>query len=239
MFVLQYHHQAAYDSSDSSSDEEAAEAAAAGAGAGAGPGPGRSGAPNAAPGAGAGGSGAGAASSSNYRGREHPNLPNRHSRYGGRGSRGLAHSRPAAMVPRTVFHRALDAVELSWDNVHLKNILSSDTYCSHITDSALTSGSFNPQGQPLWHGEFTRNSLKVIVFRYDLETEIKCGMHFVLSDRASGDLRRPSRCPPLPWPPGSRPQTGSGCCPHHETAADHCPAALDRKSAALGKETPA
>ena len=149
---MQYHHQAAYDSSDSSSDEEAAEAAAAGAGP-------RTAAPNAAPGAGAGsagGSGAGAASSSNYRGREHPNLPNRHSRYGGRGSRGLAHSRPAAMVPRTVFHRALDAVELSWDNVHLKNILSSDTYCSHITDSALTSGSFNPQGQPLWHGESPR-----------------------------------------------------------------------------------
>ncbi|XP_073994707.1 zinc finger SWIM domain-containing protein 5-like isoform X2 [Rhodnius prolixus] len=54
-------------------------------------------------------------------------------------------------IPRTVFHRALDAVEMSWDNMHLKNILSSDTYCSHVPDSALLSGSFNSLGQPLWH----------------------------------------------------------------------------------------
>jgi len=50
--------------------------------------------------------------------------------------------------------RALDAVSMSWDNLHLKHILSSDTYCSHVPDSSLTVGSFNSQGQPLWHGEF-------------------------------------------------------------------------------------
>ncbi|XP_052129793.1 zinc finger SWIM domain-containing protein 5 [Frankliniella occidentalis] len=159
-----YHHQAAYDSSDSSSDEESGEAGAPGAGAGAGAGGAGAGRSGAGSPAGAGG-GAGAVSSHHYRGREHPNMPNRHSRYGGRGSRGLAHSRPAAVVPRTVFHRALDAVELSWDNVHLKNILSSDTYCSHITDSALTSGSFNPQGQPLWHEPLATCAARVDALR--------------------------------------------------------------------------
>ncbi|GLG97797.1 Zinc finger protein SWIM domain-containing protein, putative [Gryllus bimaculatus] len=54
-------------------------------------------------------------------------------------------------IPRTVFHRALDAVGMSWDNLHLKNILSSDTYCSHVPDSSMLCGSFNSQGQPLWH----------------------------------------------------------------------------------------
>ncbi|KAK4885452.1 hypothetical protein RN001_001723 [Aquatica leii] len=53
-------------------------------------------------------------------------------------------------LPRTIFHRALDAVGMSWENMHLKNILSSDTYCSHVPDSS-SSGSFNSQGQPLWH----------------------------------------------------------------------------------------
>ncbi|GJQ79140.1 hypothetical protein Trydic_g5393 [Trypoxylus dichotomus] len=57
----------------------------------------------------------------------------------------------ASVLPRTVFHRALDAVvNMSWDNMHLKNILSSDTYCSHVPDNS-SSGSFNSQGQPLWH----------------------------------------------------------------------------------------
>lgn len=49
--------------------------------------------------------------------------------------------------------RALDAVvNMSWDNMHLKNILSSDTYCSHVPDNS-SSGSFNSQGQPLWLGK--------------------------------------------------------------------------------------
>lgn len=43
---------------------------------------------------------------------------------------------------------------MSWDNMHLKNILSSDSYCSHVPDSSLISGSFNSLGQPLWHGKY-------------------------------------------------------------------------------------
>ncbi|KAK7601487.1 hypothetical protein V9T40_008928 [Parthenolecanium corni] len=53
--------------------------------------------------------------------------------------------------PRTIFHRALDAVSMTWDNAHLKNILMSDTYCSHIPDTTHHSGSFNSIGHPLWH----------------------------------------------------------------------------------------
>ncbi|KAG5889744.1 hypothetical protein JTB14_018966 [Gonioctena quinquepunctata] len=56
----------------------------------------------------------------------------------------------APTLPRSIFHRALDAVSMSWDNMHLKNILSSDTYCSHVPDTS-SSGSFNSQGQPLWN----------------------------------------------------------------------------------------
>lgn len=48
---------------------------------------------------------------------------------------------------------------MSWDNLHLKHILSSDTYCSHIPESSLISGSFNSQGQPLWHGKFFGKSI--------------------------------------------------------------------------------
>ncbi|KAK9891200.1 hypothetical protein WA026_013513 [Henosepilachna vigintioctopunctata] len=53
-------------------------------------------------------------------------------------------------LPRTIFHRALDAVGMSWDNTHLKNILASDTYCSHVPDTS-SYGSFNSQGHPLWN----------------------------------------------------------------------------------------
>ncbi|XP_030750668.1 zinc finger SWIM domain-containing protein 4-like isoform X2 [Sitophilus oryzae] len=64
-------------------------------------------------------------------------------------SNGKNQSKPS--LPRTIFHRALDAVNMSWDNMHLKNILSSDTYCSHVPDNSSLNGSFNSQGQPLWH----------------------------------------------------------------------------------------
>ncbi|KAJ4448512.1 hypothetical protein ANN_10528 [Periplaneta americana] len=88
------------------------------------------------------------------------------------GTQRTHHARPStSAIPRTVFHstgkvydhfttkvfvpRALDAVGMSWDNLHLKHILSSDTYCSHVPDSSLTVGSFNSQGQPLWHVELS------------------------------------------------------------------------------------
>ncbi|ERL96131.1 hypothetical protein D910_01140 [Dendroctonus ponderosae] len=76
--------------------------------------------------------------------------PRGHKRLRLSGSHSRGHSKPS--LPRTIFHRALDAVSMSWDNMHLKNILSSDTYCSHVPDNSHSNGSFNSQGQPLWHG---------------------------------------------------------------------------------------
>jgi len=143
MFCVQYHHKAAYDSSDSSSDEEGEESGGGGGGA----------------------SGAGGPVGGPYRGRD------RHPLYAGRLPHG--HKGPPQTVPRTIFHRALDAVEMSWDNTHLKNILSSDTYCSHVTDSALSSASFNGQGQPLWQGKYAFRAWTVGKLLSDVELKYK------------------------------------------------------------------
>ncbi|CAO1393064.1 unnamed protein product [Diamesa hyperborea] len=68
-------------------------------------------------------------------------------------------------TPRTIFHKALDAVNMTWDNDHLKNILASDAYSLSSDNSVQIAGSsksvasnatsaksnFNSTGQPLWH----------------------------------------------------------------------------------------
>ncbi|KAG5674753.1 hypothetical protein PVAND_004703 [Polypedilum vanderplanki] len=68
-------------------------------------------------------------------------------------------------VPRTIFHKALDAVNMTWDNKHLKLILASDTYSLASENSVQIAGSskmvnanntssksnFNSLGQPLWY----------------------------------------------------------------------------------------
>lgn len=51
---------------------------------------------------------------------------------------------------------------MSWDNMHLKHILSSDSYCSHIPD---ISGSFNSLGQPLWHEPLATCAARVDALR--------------------------------------------------------------------------
>lgn len=68
--------------------------------------------------------------------------------------------------PRTIFHKALDAVNMTWENEHLKNILASDSYKISSENSVQIAGSsksaisnnntlaksnFNILGQPLWH----------------------------------------------------------------------------------------
>ena len=47
-------------------------------------------------------------------------------------------------------YRALDAVNMTWDNPHLKNILMSDQYCTHVPETAHAT--FNNVGHPLWNG---------------------------------------------------------------------------------------
>ncbi|KAF4520582.1 hypothetical protein B566_EDAN005993 [Ephemera danica] len=81
-----------------------------------------------------------------------------------RGS-GLGRFGSNSSLPRTIFHRALDAVGLSWDSLHLKHILSSDTYCSLVPDSAVHSGAFNAQGQPLWHEPLPTSAARVDALR--------------------------------------------------------------------------
>lgn len=74
-------------------------------------------------------------------------------------------------TPRTIFHRALDAVGMTWDNQHLKLILASNAYTASPhspspflgastskavhPSTTVVSGSnkaaFNAMGQPLWH----------------------------------------------------------------------------------------
>lgn len=74
-------------------------------------------------------------------------------------------------APRTIFHKALDAVNMTWDNQHLKLILASNSYSSTsqatkpfsgpstskavpsitITVNGSSKAAFNSMGQPLWH----------------------------------------------------------------------------------------
>lgn len=71
-------------------------------------------------------------------------------------------------IPRTIFHKALDAVNMTWDNQHLKNILASSTYTADSINAVHVAGTsssnsmntiiisaqksnFNISGQPLWH----------------------------------------------------------------------------------------
>ncbi|UYV76455.1 ZSWIM6 [Cordylochernes scorpioides] len=62
-------------------------------------------------------------------------------------SSGPSSSKPAQV--RTVFHRALEACNLSWDNPHLQLILSQDF--PDPTANTKSPGLFNSQGYPLWH----------------------------------------------------------------------------------------
>ncbi|CAG0917616.1 unnamed protein product [Notodromas monacha] len=60
-------------------------------------------------------------------------------------------------VPRTVFHRALDAVRLDWGDAHLRSILSStsmdDSPATRDSEGASSSNWYNIHGQPIWSSE--------------------------------------------------------------------------------------
>ena len=70
------------------------------------------------------------------------------------------HHRPStAPQLRTIFHRALEACHLSWDDPHLKFILKNDSLSSHAETPLL--GAFNSQGYPLWPGNYTKISFYI------------------------------------------------------------------------------
>lgn len=86
-------------------------------------------------------------------------------------------------VPRTIFHKALDAVGMSWDNQHLKNILASNNYSISSNNSIQTASSskqvqptglrsnFNSLGQPLWHEPLSMCAARVDSLRSHGHTE--------------------------------------------------------------------
>uniref|UniRef100_A0A1B0CV38 Uncharacterized protein n=1 Tax=Lutzomyia longipalpis TaxID=7200 RepID=A0A1B0CV38_LUTLO len=89
-------------------------------------------------------------------------------------------------APRTIFHKALDAVSMSWDNQHLKNILASDSYSLSSANSVQIAGSskssaqanstsaksnFNTLGQPLWHEPLAMCAARVDSLRSHGHTE--------------------------------------------------------------------
>jgi len=56
---------------------------------------------------------------------------------------------PVTVRPRSVFHRAIDAISLTWDNSHLKLILAHDNLSA--SNEPHSTNNINPLGQPLWH----------------------------------------------------------------------------------------
>lgn len=86
-------------------------------------------------------------------------------------------------VPRTIFHKALDAVGMSWDNQHLKNILAGNNYSISSNNSIQTASSskqiqptglrsnFNSLGQPLWHEPLSMCAARVDSLRSHGHTE--------------------------------------------------------------------
>nr|XP_029728306.1 uncharacterized protein LOC109414426 [Aedes albopictus]XP_029728307.1 uncharacterized protein LOC109414426 [Aedes albopictus] len=77
-------------------------------------------------------------------------------------------------TPRTIFHKALDAVNMTWDNDHLKFILESDSYSISSQNSVQIAGSsksfsnspsaksnFNAVGQPLWHEQISMTAARI------------------------------------------------------------------------------
>lgn len=88
-------------------------------------------------------------------------------------------------TPRTIFHKALDAVSMSWENQHLKNILASSMYSISSPNAVQTAGSskpspitlttmkanFNSAGQPLWHEPLSMCASRVDSLRSHGHTE--------------------------------------------------------------------
>jgi hypothetical protein len=66
-------------------------------------------------------------------------------------------SKALKATPRTIFHKALDAVNMNWENEHLRKIMASDNYTNSNSSHHKQPGevswksNFNTIGQPFWH----------------------------------------------------------------------------------------
>lgn len=88
---------------------------------------------------------------------------------------GSSIAKAATKLPRTIFHKALDAVNMTWDNSHLKLILASDNYSLASENAVQIAGSskmitanntssksnFNALGQPLWYEPMTHCAARI------------------------------------------------------------------------------
>lgn len=88
---------------------------------------------------------------------------------------GSSVAKTVTKTPRTIFHKALDAVNMTWDNSHLKLILASDNYSLASDNAVQISGSskmmtanntssksnFNSLGQPLWYEPMTHCAARI------------------------------------------------------------------------------
>lgn len=88
---------------------------------------------------------------------------------------GSSVAKTAIKIPRTIFHKALDAVNMTWDNSHLKLILASDGYSLASENAVQIAGSskmitanntssksnFNSLGQPLWYEPMTHCAARI------------------------------------------------------------------------------
>lgn len=97
----------------------------------------------------------------NHRAADPDNKPNKKLKL----NNGSSVAKTTNKVPRTIFHKALDAVNMTWDNNHLKLILASGHYTLASENAVQIAGSskmiaanntssksnFNTLGQPLWY----------------------------------------------------------------------------------------
>ena len=107
----------------------------------------------------------------NHRAADTENKPNKKLKL----NNGSSVAKTTTKVPRTIFHKALDAVNMTWDNNHLKLILASDNYSLASENAVQIAGSskmimanntssksnFNTLGQPLWYESMSHCAARI------------------------------------------------------------------------------
>ncbi|GBP13961.1 Zinc finger SWIM domain-containing protein 5 [Eumeta japonica] len=146
-----------------------------------------------------------------------------------------SHRPPVQNIPRTVFHKALDAVDISWENEHLKNILSSDEYCDPEKPEPEKPGSsatlqpypkFNHLGQPLWH-----EHLPVVGARIEaLRAHGRAPAALRLAVSAARAMRHRQEVAQQRWLEAGSGEAGSSGCAGADTCGGRCG---ERSKAAL------
>ncbi|XP_052869803.1 uncharacterized protein LOC128275366 [Anopheles cruzii] len=154
-------------------------------------------------------------------------------------------SKSANKTPRTIFHKALDAVNMTWDNEHLKRILESDSYRLSSRNSVQIAGSskipttnhpcaksnFNNDGQPLWHEKISMTAARIDSLRSHghMEAALRLSVSVVRTMREIQReaqalwLRNKPKLPQQPQLPQAHQETGSaGSSTSSQTSRCNC-----------------